>query len=99
MDNLDIKIRPIISLTLNNLVNEIEEILNSKREISIPERNSFRNYLNDILDSIEGYNNLLTPEIIMKINDIKHTLEDNDNYHEDKISPLLSPPLPYTQEN
>ena len=88
-----------MSLTLNNLVNEIEEVLKSKREISISERDSLKTYLNDISDLVEGDEGLLTPEIIIKINDIKHVIEDNDNYHEGKILPLLSPPLSDIQEN
>jgi hypothetical protein len=97
MNNIDMKIKPVISLTLNNLVNEIEEVLKLRSEISISERDSFKTYLNDILDLVGDDEDLLTPEIIMKINDIKHILEDNDNYHEGKISPLLSPPLTDTQ--
>jgi hypothetical protein len=99
MNNIDMKIKSFISLTLNNLINEIEEVLKFKREISISERESFKTYLNDISDLIEGDEDLLTPKIIIKINDIKHVLENDDKYHEGKISPLLSPPLTDTQEN
>jgi hypothetical protein len=99
MNNIDMKIKSVISLTLNNLVNEIEEVLKLRSEISISERDSFKTYLNDISDLVGDDEDLLTPEIIMKINDIKHILKDNDNYHEGKISPLLSPPLTDTQEN
>jgi hypothetical protein len=99
MDNLNIKIKSFMSLILNNLVDEIEEVLRFKREISISERDSLKTYLNDISDLVGDDENLLTPEIIMKINDIKRVLEDDDEYHEGKIFPLLSLPLINTQEN
>jgi hypothetical protein len=88
MDNLNIKIKSFMSLTLDNLINDIKEILNSKREISILEINSLKKYLDDILNLNEDYKELLTPEIIIKINEIQHLFKNYNGEYKDKITHL-----------
>lgn len=98
-NNLEKEIAPFISLILNNFINGIEEIYKPGMDISFSERNSFKTYLNEISNLIEGYEELLTPEIIDKINDIKQVFEDNNKGYEGEENPPLNPPLINQQEN
>lgn len=98
-NNLEKEIAPFISLVLDNLVTEMGEIYKPGLEISISERNSFKTYLNEISNLIDGYEELLTPEIFIKINDIKQVFESNNEGYEGEINLPLNPPLTNQQED
>jgi methyl-accepting chemotaxis protein len=98
-NSLDQILLPYISDILNNLMEDLEEVISLKGELTKEERDTFLNILNETEENLNSFGDELTPQINSKITNIKRLLSENDELHEGEEHPLNTTPLSDIQEN
>jgi ElaB/YqjD/DUF883 family membrane-anchored ribosome-binding protein len=98
-NSLDQIILPYISDILNNLMEDLEEVISSKGDLTKKERDTFLNVLNEAEENLKEYGDVLNPQINSKITNIKYLLSETDVIHDGEEHPLNTQPLSDTQEN
>jgi len=92
-NSLDQILLPYISDILNNLMEDLEEVISLKGELTKEERDTFLSILNETEENLKGFGDALTPQISSKITNIKRLLSENDELHEGEEHPLNTTPL------
>ena len=92
-NSLDQIFLPYISDILSNLMEDLEEIISLKGDLTKEERDTFLSILNETEENLKGFGDALTPQISSKITNIKRLLSENDELHEGEEHPLNTTPL------
>jgi hypothetical protein len=99
MNSLDQIILPYISDIINNVMEDLEEVMSLKGDLTKGERDTFLNILNEAEEHLRKYGGTLDPKINSKITNIKHLLSEINIICEGEEHPLNIPPLSNIQEN
>jgi hypothetical protein len=92
-NSLDQIFLPYILDILSNLMEDLEEIISLKGDLTKEERDTFLSILNETEENLKGFGDALTPQISSKITNIKRLLSENDELHEGEEHPLNTTPL------
>jgi hypothetical protein len=92
-NSLDQIFLPYILDILSNLMEDLEEIISLKGDLTKEERDTFLNILNETEENLNSFGDELTPQINSKITNIKRLLSENDELHEGEEHPLNTTPL------
>ena len=98
-NSLDKILLPYISDIVNNMMEDLEEVMSLKGDLTKEERDTFLNVLNEVEENLEGYGSIIDSKINSKITNIKHLLSEIDIVHEGEEHPLNTTPLSDIQEN
>ena len=92
-NSLDQILLPYISDILSNLMEDLEEIISLKGDLTKEERDTFLSILNETEENLKGFGDELTPQINSKITNIKRLLSESNVVHEGEEHPLNATPL------
>lgn len=98
-NNLEHLITPYLNEILNNFILNLESSLELKGNFTKEEKNEFFIMLAEIMETVVGYEDLVSPTIKDKITNIKHLLLKTNTVHNSKEHLLNTQPLLDTQEN
>jgi len=98
-DSLDQIILPYLSDIINNIMEDLEEVISLKGDLTKEERDTFLNVLNEVEENLEGYGSTLDSKINSKITNIKHLLSEIDVIYEGEEHPLNTTPLSDAQKD
>lgn len=90
---------PYISDIVNNVMEDLEEVMSLKGDLTKEERDTFLNILNETEENLKGFGSTLDSKINSKITNIKHLLSEINIVHEGEEHPLNTTPLSDIQEN
>lgn len=98
-NNLEHLITPYLNEILNNFISNLESSLELKGNFTKEEKNEFIIMLAEIMETVVGYEDLVSPTIKDKIINIKHLLLKTNTVHNSKEHLFNTQPLLDTQEN
>ena len=99
INNLEDLLSPHINSILNSFISNIETSLEIKGSFSSEEKKEFNKLLEEIMETIIGYESLIPFDIKDKITNIKHLLSEIDTVREGEEHQLNITSLSNIQEN